>query len=113
MELSAIRPKLSVVIAAWNNARLLQQCLTSLQEQVEAVDPEIIVASNFGEESAAQIKLLFPRVQYIRLAESATVPQLRAGGIAAARGEIVLRHCRRRGRKRERGEFNKLGRLFL
>jgi glycosyltransferase involved in cell wall biosynthesis len=40
-------PKLSVIIAAFNNSSLLKQCLTSLEGQWEQEDTEVFVATNY------------------------------------------------------------------
>ncbi len=89
-------PELSIVVAAWNDITLLRQCLASMQGQAEIADTEIIVASNFGCERNETIKELFAHVNCICLPESATVPQLRAAGIASAQGEVIALiedHC--------------------
>ena len=86
--------KLSIVVAAWNSPDYLRHCLKSLEKQCEAVDIEVIVASNFetGKHENAD---LFPFAKYL-VAEAATVPELRTRGINAAGGEIIAileDHC--------------------
>ncbi len=88
------RLRLSVVIAAWNGAASLRRCLASLTRQLESGDTEVIVVSNYG--AGQELEEQFPHVRYVRLAEDATVPELRAKGISCARGEVVALledHC--------------------
>jgi len=79
-------PKISVVIAAWNGAGAVRACLASLARQAVDCDAEVIVAANFP---AAPLEFEYLWVRVLALAEEATVPMLRAAGVAAARGEIV------------------------
>ncbi|MGI0001659.1 MAG: glycosyltransferase family 2 protein [Nitrososphaeraceae archaeon] len=88
--------KLSVVIAASNNASLLEQCLASLRGQGEAADIEVIVVSNYNAGTQEMIEKQFPQVKHISLPEDTTVPELRAMGISYSRGEIMALaedHC--------------------
>ena len=88
--------KLSVVIAAWNDVALLAGCLASLRGQADRPDTEIIVASNYDARSKEIVESRFPYVKHIDMPESATVPELRAAGIAESSGEIVALledHC--------------------
>ena len=80
--------ELSVVIAAWNGASLLRDCLLSLEKQIETGGAEVIVVSNF-ETGISESKKRFPFAKHIVLSEKTTVPELRARGILDARGEIV------------------------
>lgn len=67
-----------------------------MERQAEIADTEIIVASNLGCERNEIIKELFAHVKCVCLPESATVPQLRAAGIALAQGEVIALiedHC--------------------
>lgn len=88
-----VNPKLSIVIAAWNGAASLRQCLESLREQAAVADTEVIVAANFpsaGDEAS------FSNLSALTFPAGTTVPTLRASGIAAARGEIIALtedHC--------------------
>src|SRR2546428_5598229 len=87
-ETAAGAVKLSIVIAAPNNAVLLEKCLASLTGQVETGDTEVIVVSNY-DGAGAMIAVQFPHVRHIRLPVATTVPELRAEGIRQAQGEIV------------------------
>lgn len=79
--------KLSVVIAASNDAAALGKTLDSLRGQGEAADTEVIAVCNF--EAKADVTKRFPLFQCVTLASSTTVPELRARGIHLARGEII------------------------
>lgn len=89
------QPKLSIVIAAWNNASLLSNCLASLEKQVDGEEIEVIVMSNY-DGASEEIKRQFPFTQFVRLHEEATVPELRAQGVLRSTGKIVALledHC--------------------
>ena len=79
-------PKLSVVIAAWNGIGAARACLASLARQAADCAAEVILAANFP---AAPLEFEYLSVRVLVLEEKATVPMLRAAGVAAARGEIV------------------------
>ncbi len=89
--------RLSVVVAAWNGTRSLEQCLASLEKQVvDSSDTEVIVVSNDGGKARETIDEHYSFVKYIPLAEDKTVPELRAQGVYRASGEIVALledHC--------------------
>jgi len=90
------RPALraSIVIAAWNGEASLDRCLASLTAQ--AADAEVIVVANTDDGAMARIRARFPFVQAVPGHAGSTVPVLRAAGIAAANGEVVLLaedHC--------------------
>jgi len=82
-------PKLSIVIAAFNNVSLLEQCLTSLKGQWEEPDTEVFVAANYSEGVEQMIKNNFPSVLYRCFSKKTTVPELRTEGILQTTGEIV------------------------
>lgn len=79
-------PKLSIVIAAWNDVSLLRECLSSLENQIE--NAEVIVVGNF-ESGISESKMRFPFAEFFVLPPDATVPQLRARGISESSGAIV------------------------
>lgn len=85
---------LSVVVAAWTGPDALRSCLASLRPQAQGSEVEVIVARNFGGAERALAEL--PGVVDLPLPDTATVPALRAAGLARARGEIVAfieDHC--------------------
>ena len=91
----ATAPALSIVIAAWNGAPALRQCLASLQSQIAGEDCEVIVVSNFSKVGIEDLFDSFPSLNMFCL-PAATVPELRACGIEKAGGDIVALledHC--------------------
>lgn len=86
--------RLSIIIAAWNSASTLSECLASLNKQTDMSSNEVIVVSNF-QTDIAENEFSIP-INFIKTSETATVPQLRAEGIIAARGNIIALledHC--------------------
>ena len=89
-------PTFSVVIAAWTGSEALRRCLSSLLSQAQAGKDQIIVARNFALDARPSLQSEFPSVVDLSFAPEATVPQLRAHGLAAASGTIVAfieDHC--------------------
>lgn len=82
------RPRLSIVVAAWHGAAELARCLAALDAAGAADDSEIIVARNWEGAEAAALAARYPRVVHVALAD-ATVPRLRAAGLARARGDVI------------------------
>lgn len=89
MTLAPASLKLSVIVAASNDIAALRRCLTSLAGQAESPDTEVIVVSNFGNNTRKDLNAEFPFATCFVLSSSATVPELRSKGIYASRGEIV------------------------
>jgi len=89
-------PKLSIIIAAFNNISLLKQCLTSLKGQWEGIDTEVFVAANYQDGIKQMLEQKFPQVRYLCCSAQTTVPELRTQGILHTTGEIVALsedHC--------------------
>ncbi|MBW8041926.1 MAG: glycosyltransferase [Planctomycetes bacterium] len=89
-------PKLSVIIAAFNNISLLKQCLTSLKGQWERRDTEVFVATNYRDGVKQMLERQFPQVKHLCFSAETTVPELRTQGILHTTGEIVVLtedHC--------------------
>jgi GT2 family glycosyltransferase len=85
-----------VVIASVNGAAYLDACLAGLTQQRGNVPSEIIVADCCGGETRDLVAQKYPRVRLLSFAERLSVPRLRALGIAASRGDLVLLtedHC--------------------
>ena len=83
------------MIAASNNASMLEACLTSLAGQVTD-DTEVIVVRNYDGEASERALGRFPFVKHVCLPADATVPELRAAGIRRAGGDVVALledHC--------------------
>jgi GT2 family glycosyltransferase len=81
--------ELAVVIAAWNGPESLERCLASLAEEIDTGEIEVIVASNYASEAEGMIRAQYPSVSLVALPREATVPELRARGVARASGAIV------------------------
>ncbi len=91
-------PTLSVVIASGAGGEFLFRCLESLEEQAKRLGAELIVVDRCGEATRRRIQQRHPsvRVQAFPGQERPSVPQLRASGVDAARGDIVAiieEHC--------------------
>lgn len=89
-------PTLSVVIASLNGRPYIDACLKSLHEQSGGVTAEIIVADCVGASVTDFIRAEYPDVQVIAFQERKSVPQLRAVGMLAAKGDIIAiteDHC--------------------
>ncbi|MGI9036145.1 MAG: glycosyltransferase [Pyrinomonadaceae bacterium] len=82
------RIKLSIVVAAWNGAAMLCDCLSSLENQIESINTEIIVVSNF-ENGIDKLSAEFSFANYIVLPPETTIPKLRARGIIESSGAII------------------------
>ena len=84
-----MRPPLSVVVAAWHDAPTLARCLDALRGDGALERAEVIVVRNFDDAESAAVAARHPRAVHLVLARSATVPQLRAAGLARSAGEHV------------------------
>ncbi len=89
-------PRLSVVVASFREERLLAACLESLRAQCEEWNAELIVARAGA---ADEVELLAGRMavgRFVACAPDTKIPQLRAAGMRASRGDIVAvteDHC--------------------
>jgi hypothetical protein len=89
----------SVLIASAAGGDFLFRCLESVCRQVRDPGVEVIVIDRCGEGRCEQIAERFPTVRILHDAPRPTssVPQLRARGLAEARGNIVAileEHCK-------------------
>lgn len=80
---------ISVVIAAWNNASGLRECLRSLETQANEAGAEVVAVCNY-ETEISNLQSEFPFAEYVVLPPETTVPELRSHGIERARGAIVV-----------------------
>src|SRR5437016_4269260 len=86
-------PLVSVVIAATTGGAALSACAGSFRSQDSNRQLELIVVARGGVPPADPP---MPDVRIVHLASSATIPQLRAAGLRAARGRILAitqDHC--------------------
>ncbi|CAN5723412.1 hypothetical protein BH23GEM3_BH23GEM3_09990 [soil metagenome] len=87
-------PTVSVVVASCRERPLLDACLASLLPQCRRHATELIVAR-----AADEVRPLegeYPEVSFTPAPAGATIPHLRAAGMAAATGDIVMLtedHC--------------------
>ncbi len=92
---SRYQPSCSVVIAWVNAFEFLEPVLVALAHQ--SLPPvEIIVATRLPENERVRLAESFPAVHVIAAPPDTTIPVLRAMGIEASRGEVVLvteDHC--------------------
>jgi hypothetical protein len=80
-------PELSVVVASVNGFPYLGRCLESLEQT--APWAEVVVADWTDAETRARVHERWPDVRLLSFDEPASVPELRAAGIAVARGDAV------------------------
>ena len=81
------RPKVSVVVCAYNAAETLDECLTSL-ERLTYPDFEVIVVNDGSRDGTGAIARQHPSCRVIDL-EHAGLSAARNAGLAAATGDIV------------------------
>ena len=89
-------PKLSVVIASINGAGSLADCIASFMQQPLSDQIEIVVAESSADEAAARVCAPYANVQHLRFAARKSIPELRAIGLLAARGDVLAMtedHC--------------------
>lgn len=81
-------PRISVVIPSYNDAEMLQQCLTALHAQTRAPD-EVVVVDNGSSDATVEIALAHgARV----VTESQRgIPQASSAGLDAATGDVIGR----------------------
>lgn len=87
-------PELSVAIASVNGFPYLGECLDALRRRCP--DVEVIVADWTDGETRRRVRQGWPEVRLLSFDEPATVPELRAAGIAAAsapRVAVIEDHC--------------------
>ena len=82
-------PRLSVVIPNWNGKHFLAVCLNSLRRQTHR-EIEVIIADNASTDgSQAFIKVNYPEVRLIELAENRGFTGACNLGIDSAQGEVI------------------------
>lgn len=94
MSAETAAPPLSVAIASVNGFPYLGECLDALARH--APEAEVIVADWTDEATRARVREGWPHVRLLSFDEPATIPELRAAGIAAAsapRVAVIEDHC--------------------
>lgn len=84
---------LSLIVATYNRAHLLDECLTALRRQPFSTDDEIVVADNASTDGTAAVIAAHqvgagPRVRYLHVAQPGKSFALQAA-VATARGRLL------------------------
>jgi N-acetylglucosaminyl-diphospho-decaprenol L-rhamnosyltransferase len=83
--------ELAIVIASWNVASLLANCLRSIPAGAEGLDYQVIVVDNASSDgSADMVARDFPAVRLIRNTENVGFGKANNQGICAGQGRYVL-----------------------
>jgi glycosyltransferase involved in cell wall biosynthesis len=94
--MSEEEPLVSVVIACVNGMPSIGECIDHLSDQEGDIPAEIIVADRCGEPVRREIRQRYPQVVLIEADAHATIPKLRAMGMALAKGKMIAileDHC--------------------
>lgn len=83
------KPKLSLIILAYNEENYLRYCLESVQQQLYPPD-EVIVVNNNSTDATVKIALSFPFVKLINEKKQGMIPA-RNAGFNAAKGDLLAR----------------------
>ena len=87
---------MSVVVASNRDKALLQACLGSLLGQCQRLNAELLVARAGVAADIAALAKTYPSVRFVTAPTEASIPQLRAMGMAQASGDVVALtedHC--------------------
>jgi len=82
------KPKLSVVIVAYNAAQTIRQCLEALRRQSER-EFEVIVVDSSEDDTAAIVELEFPEARLIRCAHRKYPGDARNAGVEVASADVI------------------------
>ena len=88
--------KLSIVVIILQGRESLKQCLTSLTQQQEPTEIEIIVPYDQTNLEVSRIQALFPTVQFLAFEGQRTYAELRSLGVQQAIGKVIAvteDHC--------------------
>ena len=81
----------SVVIVNWNTRDILQKCLTSIYEQDDDIELEVIVIDNASTDGSVEmVRKNFPRVSLIENSENRGFAAANNQGMKIAKGRYVL-----------------------
>jgi GT2 family glycosyltransferase len=89
-------PTISVVVASCRKLQVLKTCLDALLGQCGQVGAELVVARAATAGQIKKLKRAYPTVRFVAAPSDATIPELRAAGMAEAEGDIVALtedHC--------------------
>lgn len=79
----------AVVVASFRPGPLIQCCLHSLLAQEGVPTPEIIVVDSSGDDTAAQLRALFPRITVIELQCQTPQAAARNIGVACSQAQFI------------------------
>ena len=80
---------LSIVIPSYNSRRWISRCLTSLQEQVQRDDVEVLVVDSSEEDLTDFVRRHYPFVRTLYLEQRAYPGTARTIGVQNARGSVI------------------------
>ena len=89
-------PTVSVVVASNRDKTLLHACLGSLLGQCQRLNAELLVARAGSPQDVAALAKTYPSIRFVNAPLDASIPQLRAIGMAQASGDVVALtedHC--------------------
>ncbi|MBO9577548.1 MAG: glycosyltransferase family 2 protein [Microbacteriaceae bacterium] len=81
-------PRISIVVPSYNDAPMLERCLSALDAQTRRPD-EVVVVDNGSSDSTVDVAIAHGARVVTELRRG--IPQATAAGLDAARGEIVAR----------------------
>lgn len=84
------RPKLSVVVASTGEETRLRACMDALVPVCRELEMEIVVVRDASADDVARYQAAYPRVRFVSAPPGTSSPTLRAIGLAAANGDIVV-----------------------
>jgi len=83
--------KLSIIILTWNSGKHIKQCLSSVRENIQDIEAEIIVIDNGStDDSISILENEFPEAILIRNNVNRGVAPARNQGISKAVGEYIM-----------------------
>src|SRR5689334_20594908 len=81
----------SIIIINYHSSGLLKNCLTSIFEDNEAENFQILIPDNSPSDGArAEISLLFPKIKWIEMPGNMGFARANNAGIREAQGDAVL-----------------------
>ena len=83
-------PEISVIVINWNGRHFLQTCLTALRQQTFREFETILVDNGSSDGSAEYVRLHFPEVKLIALAENLGFTGGNIAGWEQSQGEMVI-----------------------
>jgi hypothetical protein len=87
--MSTAAPAVSVVVPSVSGTGAILDCLDALADQEGAEPPEVLVVDRAGEATRAAIRNRFPRARVLAMDGGAPLPDMRARGVAEARGGMI------------------------